>query len=309
MSEIHQMNIQKFDMALMECFEALMTERSVSRAAEHLHMSQPAMSHALGRLRRMFDDELLLRGRGYMTPTNRAIELEPEVRDLVAASKRITRKVPAFDPATGRMRFSVTAPEFLEFLLVPRLTRRLQQEAPAIDLEFRASDPKRSLEWLERGEIDFRLGWWPDPPESLRHKLIFRDPLVCIARKGHADIRGNISTERFVKAAHVRVQRPRTGLTTQAVDRAVHLLHRKLRVALQVQNALALSNAVTKSNLIATVPNRLAQALAQVFPLQVLALPLNVPDVPIALYWHERTHKQAAHRWFRHVLAETASAL
>lgn len=303
------MNNQTFDLRLLQCFEALMAERSVTRAAERLDMSQPAMSHALARLRKMFDDPLLLKGHGQMTATSRAIEIEAQVSDLLGAAQRLTRRPAAFVPATARIKFAIMTPEFVEYLLAPRLMRRLQQEAPGIDIEFRTSDPRPSLDWLERGEIDFRLGWWPEPPQTLRFKLLLRDPLVCLARKGHPQIRGSISTECYLQTPHVRIQQPRTGVTAHVIDQAVHLLRRKLRVALYVQNALALSNAVADSDLIATVPRRLALALAEKFPLQALPLPLSVPDVRIAVYWHERTHRLAAHRWFRQLLADSAKTL
>jgi DNA-binding transcriptional LysR family regulator len=306
---IYKMNNQAFDMRLLQCFETLMTERSVTRAAERMAMSQPAMSHALARLRRMFDDPLLLKGHGQMTATNRAIEIEAQVSEMLAAAQRLTRKPAAFVPATARIKFAIMTPEFVEYLLAPRLIQRLQQVAPGIDIEFRTSDPRPSLDWLERGEIDFRLGWWPEPPQTLRFKLLFRDPLVCLARKGHPQIHGGITTEQYLQTPHVRIQQPRTRVSAHVIDQAVHLLRRKLRIALQVQNALALSSAVADSNLIATVPKRLALALADKFPLQVLPLPLNVPDVRIAVYWHERTHRQAAHRWFRQVLTDCVKLL
>lgn len=303
------MNNQALDMRLLRCFEALMAERSVSRAAERMELSQPAMSHALGRLRRIFGDPLLLKGHGQMTPTSRAVEIEGQVRELLAAAERLTRRPEAFVPATARAGFAVMTPEFVEFLLAPRLVQRLQQQAAGIDLEFRTSEPGRALDWLERGEIDFRLGWWPEPPKTLRFRLLFRDPLVCLARKGHPQIRGGISMQQYLRLPHIRIQRPRTGVSTHVIDQAVHQQRHRLRIALKAQNALALAAAVAESNLIATVPARLGAALAGKFPLQVLDLPLDVPDVRIALYWHERTHGLAAHRWFRQLLTDAAKTL
>lgn len=303
------MNNQTLDMRLLRCFEALMAERSVSRAAERMELSQPAMSHALGRLRRIFGDPLLLKGHGQMTPTSRAVEIEGQVRELLAAAEHLTRRPQAFVPATARAAFAIMTPEFVEYLLAPRLMQRLQQQAAGIDLAFRTSEPARALDWLERGEIDFRLGWWPEPPKTLRFRLLFRDPLVCLARKGHPQVRGNISTEQYLQLPHIRIQRPRTGVSTHVIDQAVHQQRRRLRIALRVQNALALAAAVAESHLLATVPARLGQALAGKFPLQVLDLPLDVPDVRIALYWHERSHGLAAHRWFRQLLTDTAKAL
>ena len=298
-----------FDLRLLRCFEALMAERSVSRAARRLNLSQPAMSHALGRLRQLFDDPLLLKGHGRMNPTGRALELESRVRDLLAGAAQLTRKPAAFDPATAHARFVVMIPEYVEYLIAPALVRRLQSEAPGIDVEFRSSDPEHALDWFERGDIDFRLGWLPESPQTMRFKLLFRDHLVCLVRKGHPQTKDGVSTEKYLTMSHVRIQQPRTRVSSRAIDQAAAALHRKLRVALQVQNAFAVANVVAHSDLVATVPRRLARGLAEKFPLQILPLPLEVPDIRIAAYWHERTHKQAAHKWFRQLLADTAKAL
>ncbi len=309
MTVIQIMNGQDPDFRLLRCFAALMTERSVSRAALRLELSQPAVSHALARLRRLFDDPLLLKGQGRMTPTARALELEGEVRALLGAAERLRARPAEFAPATARQRFNVMSPEFVEYLLAPRLAADLETRAPGIDVAFRSSAPEHAAAWLESGEIDLRLGWLPDPPPSLRMKLLFRDPLVCIVRRGHPRLKGRISAAQYLDAAHVRVEQPRTRVSTGAVDAAVAALGGRLRIALQVQNAYALAHAVAQSNLLSTMPQRLARAMAAHHPLQVLSLPLEVPDARIAMYWHERTHKQPAQRWFRQLLAEIAREL
>lgn len=303
------MNIQEIDFRLLQCFAALLTERSVSRAAAQLELSQPAMSHALGRLRRLFDDPLLIKGHGHMTPTARALELEVEVRALLAGAERLVSRPAEFVPATTRTRFVVMTPEFVEYLLAPPLIAHVEAHSPGVDVAFRTSDPEHAPDWFESGEIDIRLGWVTDPPPLLRVKLLFRDPLVCIARRNHPRLKNRISVAQFMETPHVRVERPRTRVSTGAVDAAVAALGGRLRIALQVQNAFALAHAVAQSNLISTVPQRLARVLAAQHPLQVLPLPLDVPDVRIAMYWHERTHKQPAQRWFRQLLAETARTL
>lgn len=298
-----------FDLKLLECFEALVSERSVSRAATRLNLTQSAMSHALTRLRRLFDDPLLLKGQAGMTPTARADELREPVNRLLADAKQLIQKPASFDPATARLRFVVMAAEYAEYLLTPPLVQQLRREAPGIDVEFRAADRERALGYFERAEMDFRLGWWPEPPQTLRFKLLFRDRLVCIARKKHPTINGKLAVDDYTRTAHVRLQTPRTGVSTHAIDRAVSAFHKKLRVTLRVQNALALCNAVATSELLATVPERLAHSLAKKFPIQVLPLPLNVPDIRMALYWHERTHNQPAHRWFRQTVVDIARSL
>lgn len=303
------MNIRELDFRLLQCFAALLAERSVSKAATQLELSQPAMSHALGRLRRLFDDPLLIKGHGHMTPTARALELEIEVRALLAGAERLVSRPAEFVPATTRIRFVVMTPEFVEYLLAPPLIAHVEAHSPGVDVAFRTSDPEHAPDWFENGEIDIRLGWVTDPSPLLRVKLLFRDPLVCIARRNHPRLKNRITTEQYLETAHVRVERPRTRVSTGAVDAAVTALGGQLRIALQVQNAFALANAVAKSNLISTVPQRLARVMAAHYPLQILPLPLDVPDVRIAMYWHERTHKQPAQRWFRQLLAETARTL
>ncbi len=303
------MNIKGLDFGLLQCFMTLMSERSVSKSALRLGLSQPAVSHALGRLRRLFDDALLLKGHGHMTPTARALELEVEVRALLASAEHLVSRPAEFVPATTRVRFVVMTPEFVEYLLAPPLVAHIQTHASGIDVAFRTTDPEHAPDWFESGEIDIRLGWLPAPPPLLRVKLLFRDPLVCIARRSHPRLKNRITAEQYLATAHVRVERPRTGVSTGAVDAAVAAVGGRLRIALQVQNAFALANSVAQSSLIATLPERLARVMAAQYPLQILPLPLDVPDVRIAMYWHERTHKQPAHRWFRQLLAETAKDL
>lgn len=303
------MNIKGLDFALLQCFMTLMSERNVSKSALRLGLSQPAVSHALGRLRRLFGDPLLLKGYGHMTPTARALELESEIQALLDGAERLVSRKAEFAPETTRSRFMVMTPEYVEYLLAPPLMAQIESKAPGIDIAFRTSDPEHAPDWFENGEIDIRLGWLPNPPPSLRVKPLFRDALVCIARRNHPRLKNRINVAQYLHAAHVRVERPRTYVSTGAVDAAVTALGGRLRIALQVQNAFALANAVAQSNLISTVPERLARAMAVHHPLQVLPLPLNVPNVRIAMYWHERAHKQPAHRWFRQLLAEAARAL
>jgi DNA-binding transcriptional LysR family regulator len=308
MTVISMMN-NALDLKLLQCFAVLMAERSVSRAAARLNLSQPAMSHALGRLRALFDDPLLLKGHGHMTPTARALELEPQVREVISGTERLTHRPAAFDPATARMLFTVMAPEFVEYMLAPPLHARIGTQAPGIEVDFRTTDLERAFGWLERGDLDVRLGWLPEPPPALRHKLLFRDRLVCIARKGHPEIQGSLTAAQFVAARHVRVSLPRMTVSMAAIDGAVRALGARIDTALHVQNAFAMARLVADSDLLGATSRRLATQLAIQFPLQVLPLPLTVPDVRIAMYWHERTHKEPSHRWFRNVLADAARSV
>lgn len=309
MLKIDDMNIDlNFDLQLLRCFEALLTERSVSRAAVKLDLSQPAMSHALGRLRKLFDDPLLARGRGGMTPTGRALGLAPQVREALSAAYRLVERRTAFRPGESRQEFTVMTAEYVEYLLLPRLIARLNEEAPFVRVTFRSAQPDRALEWLERGELDFRLGWWPESAPALRAKRLMRDPLVCVARQGHPLIAGAITEEQFMSIPHV-IQSERMTSARRAIEQAVLSRHRTMQVQFKVQDALALCNVVAHSDLIGTLPERFARALAAKFPLQVMPIPMTIAEIRQAMYWHERTHNEPSHQWFRRLISDLAKAL
>jgi DNA-binding transcriptional LysR family regulator len=301
--------VQNIDRALLRCFDALITERSVSRAAERLGLSQPAMSNALARLRELLDDPLLLRARGLMTPTNRALELVEPVRNTLASLDRILSRPGPFDPATSRLSFTLTAPEYVESTLLPALIERLQRDAPLIDLEVRSVNPDKAVEWLETGELDFRLGWVRDPPPSLRSRLLFRDRFVCLARNEHPHIHGSLSLDQYMTLPHVRARTSTRSTFWRTIDEAASVHRRGPRVAYIVQDFVVAPRVVATTDLIATVPERFALSVAGPYSLQILKPPLRLPPISICAYWHERTQREPAHRWFSKVLAEVSSAL
>jgi DNA-binding transcriptional LysR family regulator len=309
MGEIHFPNTGSPDLRLLQCFEMLMAEHSVSGAALRLNMSQPAMSRALGRLRKLFDDPLLIPRHGEMIPSPRALELLGEIREVRERMQRLLRRPDAFDPHKTRTQFSIMAPEHLEYLLAPCLLRRLSSEGSAVDVEFRPTDRERTSAMLERGDIDFRLGWWPNPVKTMRYKVLYREQLVCLAARNHPQIRGKVTATQYVSLQHARVRTYGVGASMLAIDHAVSQLGHTLRAPIRVQNEFAMSHVVSQSDLIASLPERLARKLAEQYSLQVMPLPIEIPEIPIALYWHERTHNHPAYRWFRQLLADTAKSL
>jgi len=303
------MNITKMDFQLLRAFDALIGEHGVSRAAQRVQISQPAMSHALARLRVLFDDPLLVRSQGGMVPTRRALELQVPVRRVLMDIDRITFKPKAFNPRTSQAHFVLTATEYAEYVLVPALIGRLQREAPNVHLDVRAPSPERAVEWLEKGEIDFRVGWITAPQLALRSKLLFRDCFVCLARKGHPDVHGTLSLEQYFAASHVQPRFTRPSTSGQVIDDAVAAYRRKMNVALVVQSFLSVAHTVAQTDLIATVPDRLARTLTGPLLLQNLKVPLDLPELRMGVYWHERTHQDPAHRWFRRLLGDVARTL
>jgi DNA-binding transcriptional LysR family regulator len=297
------------DIHLLRSFLVLMAERNVSRAAERLSISQPAASHALGRLRVLFGDPLLLRSRDGMAPTNRALEIERSLSGLLTALDDLVAPRGRFHPELSRRTFVVTVTEYAEFVLAPSLIARMSAEAPHMRVHMRGPDPDRILDLLATGEVDLRFGWLQKPTPSLRSQQLFQDRLVCIARRDHPAIGGTLTLDQYMSLPHVRPHFTGRTTTGRVVDEAVAKLGGALNLALLVHNYLTVPFSVAQSDLIATVPARLAAPFLTLLPLRVLEPPIRLPRMRYAAYWHERNHKDPGHQWIRRLLLETARKL
>jgi len=294
------------DLETLRAFRVLMAERSVSRAAQRLNLSQPAMSHTLAKLRALFGDPLLSRGRGGMVPTERALQIEESVKDMIEAFDRLVAPAGPFRPEDSSRTFVLTATEYSEMLLLPRFMARLQAVAPKVCVEIRAPDQDRLPEWLETGEVDLRIGWLRDVTPTLRSQVLFQDRLVCVARSDHPAIAGSLTLEQFFTLPHARPQVIGRGTTGRVIDDAVAARGRKLRIALSVQNFLTVPSVVAHSDLIATLPLLLARAFVPQLPLRILEPPVRLPRMRYSAFWHDRSHNDVGHQWFRRLLAATA---
>jgi DNA-binding transcriptional LysR family regulator len=301
------MNIAKnIDRMLLRCYDALMVERSVSRAAERVGISQPTMSNALARLRKLFGDPLLLRTRAGMIPTGRALELLKPVRRTLADIEGMLAEQRHFDPATSQVTITLTALEHVEYTILPALTQRLQREAPLVNVEMRSINPEKALDWLERGELDYRLGWLRKPPPSLRYEALFRDKFVCLARAGHPGIGDKLTLTQYITSAHVCVRSSSRSEYWRTLNEAFLACSRRPRIAFMVQDFMVVPRMVATTDLIATVPERFARSVADQFSLRIFKPPLDLSDICISAYWHERTQTMPVHRWFRRMLADAS---
>lgn len=301
--------MNELDPRLLRAFLVLMAERSVSRAAARLDMSQPAISHVLNKLRALLDDPLLLRSRGGMTPTNRALELEPRVRELLAAYEALARPATVFDPATSTRRFVVTAPEYAEHLLMPSVLRLLRAQAPRVQVDVRTPDPERVYELLESGEVDLRLAWLLKPMQSLRSLQLFQDRMVYVADRGHPQIGERLTVSQFLQLPHVRTFGASVSATNRVIDEALDRLGRSLELVFHLQNFLTVPATVAGTDAIAPLPQRLAERFAQQYPLRLLEPPVRLPRIRYAAYWHERSQNDPGHRWLRQLVQQAAQAL
>ena len=306
------MNVRKPDIGLLLCFEAISTCGSVSKAAQQMHITQPAMSNALARLRRMFADPLFVKTREGVAPTPKALQLAEPVRKALAGLDEIFSPPGKFDPRTARARLTVTATDYVEFVLMPKLVRHLERHAPGIDLEIRVTNRDLASQWIERGEIDFRIGWLRQPPERLHFKTLYRDRLVCLVRRNHPTVRANLTSEQYCALRHVRTATHRLTELTESgpiIDEAVAQLGHQLQIAVRSQDFVTVPFIVARSNLVATIPERLARPFLNTLPIKMLDPPIPLPEISITLFWHERTQSSPLHKWFRTVASNIAATL
>jgi DNA-binding transcriptional LysR family regulator len=297
--------VERLDVKLIRYFLVLVEERNVSRAAERLDISQSALSHALGRLRQALGDLLVVRTGGRMEATPRALELVPIAARILRDLDRMVAQPESFDPAIAATRFVMSSTWYFDELLMPLLVERLQREAPRVALETWPPNSERGDEWIENGEIDFRLGWVPEPASELRFQTLYVDRCIGIARLGHPDAAPKLTLERYLRSAHVRLAPAR---------RVNHFVQQALQAlgvpapptAFVSHNHHAVMETVARTDLMCVLPLRIVQASAARLNLQMMELPFALPEMPVGVYWHERTHALASHRWFRAVLAEVS---
>jgi DNA-binding transcriptional LysR family regulator len=291
-------NLAGIDLNLLVAFDALVAERSVSQAAQRVGLSQPAMSNALARLRRLLDDPVMLRSRHGMEPTPRALELAPTVHQALAELGRALAPAASFEPAHSDYRFHIECSDELELSLLPRLVERVASLAPRVEITLTRAARDTEAQ-LREGGADLYLGHWSSIPASLHRHLIHHESFACIARRSHPRIKTRLTLRAYGELGHV-VLTPSappgrvaaSALTDQGAGR---------RVALRTSSVSAVPLIVARSELIATLPHSLARLFCELLPLQLHRPPVDTLSFPVHMVWHPRTHEQASHRWLRQV--------
>lgn len=301
---MHQVDLSGVDLNLLKLFEALVRERSVTQAGLRLGLSQPAASRALGRLRMMLDDRLVVRGKLGLELTPRGEMLAGPVAKLLEDARGIVSPA-VFDPATATGRITIAAHDHLSLTVLAGLMARIERHAPAFSLHI-AQPAGDNVRLIEQGGADLALGIFETLPGSLHHRSLYEDSFVCVARPDHPGIAGGLSLERYVALRHVAVTI--SGVGQSAVDVALSALGHTRQVALRVPHFLAGAMLVADSDMILTLPSRLARLLANRLPLALFDLPLEVAPLSPAMIWHQRFHRDPAHVWVRQQLVEVVAS-
>ena len=302
---------KRIDLQLLACLDVLVAERSVTRAAQRLDMSQPAMSTALAKLRELLQDALLVRTSKGMVPTPRALDVVESVRIHLRGLESALAAAEPFNPTTAIEQIRIATTDFTGTLLLPMVANHLSKNAPGISLVVRLPDPSRIGEWLQEGECDLAVGFFPELAGDLRVSPLFSDTLSCIARRGSRGDAATLSLADYLAARHVIFGSPFTPIST--IENLVNTTLDRLGIVrdtcIEVPSILLPAYIVAQSDLFATLPTRLAQRFTSILPVDMFELPFTAPALEYSMVWHERTHRVAAHQWVRGVVRQSVQDL
>lgn len=297
------MNMNTFDLNLLRVLDALLRERNVSRAAERLALSQPAVSNALNRLRELLDDPLLVRVGRAMQPTPRALELEAPIRDALQRIGQSLAGGDTFDPARSRQRVTLALTDYVEALCMPRLLDNLGRAAPGMRLSIQHLTPTLPAEALDKGNLDLVLGRFEELPARFQRRPWASETLRLLARRGHPQVDGGLDLQTFLQQRHLWVS---GGQTKGMVDQWLASQGLKREVAYTTPNYLQAAHLVATTVLLTVLPTRLAVYFAELLPLQVLELPFDVGQFQLELVYLAQRERDTALQWLVERIVEAA---
>lgn len=292
----------RYDLNLLPIFVALMEERSVTRAAERMGMTQPALSNALLRLRQMLQDQLFVRERYGIQPTPIALELSPLIAEALAQLDDAVLGQQAFDPAHAERLFTIAPNGYVEFVIVPAVLARLEKVAPGIKLRLTPFGNDLAETGVVSGTTALVLGRIVDPPDNLVVQHLMDEGLACAVRADHPAIGDAMTREQFETMKHVNIAPP--GRMRAGLFQALAQQQLKRDVAISVTNFFAAAEMVAVTDYCATLPSLICRQLMHDPRLKVLPAPVDLGSFPVEMAWHVRYRHDPAHRWLRALIGE-----
>ena len=298
--------LSAIDLNLLVVFDALMQERNVTRAAERLALSQPALSHALSRLRHMLKDDLFIRSPKGMIPTPRAEALALPVRRALDELQH-SLEPPQFDPSRAEHTFRIAVDNYAAIVLAPPIAARVAKAAPRLALDFHPSGNLNLIDLLDRGQIDLAIGPLLDDAERLAHQLLLTDDFVAVMRRGHpAAAAAKLRIEALAALPFLEISSSRHN--TDFIDAAFARRKLSRRIATRAP-FLSAVRIVSASDAVVVLSRRVARELTGYRPLLLRPLPFASPSVQTAMTWPRWLTAQPAHRWLRATVERTAAVL
>lgn len=288
------------DLNLLRVFDAILTEGSVVRAAAQLHLSPPAVSRSLGRLRKALDDPLFIRSGRDLVPTARAVELRSDVRGALEGALSVLKPAAEIQPQNWTRRFIVTAGDVLVVAAGTKLVEQVQADAPGVDIDFLPDAQESELLCLGRSDLD--LGVAPTGQVEIESEPLFVDEYVVVVRAGHRLTKQALTPKRYAEGQHLSVSRK--GRANGPVDDALAKLGLGRTRVSTVPSFLVAAHMLAGSNLVGLMPRSAAETIApalglQALPFSSMRIELDLPQVTISQSWHIRNSNDPASLWLR----------
>lgn len=293
--------MESIDTRLLHVFDEIFTTRSVSRAADALGLGQPAVSVALAKLRRHFGDPLFVRVANQMEPTPFARTLAPHIHAAIGALSAVLSHHHVFEPTTDNRSFRISMADISQLVLLPRLWETLHVSAPRMRIEI-LPITEDSGPLLAAGDVDFALGYLPQLLTGIYQRKLFKQNFVCLVGKHHPRIRRSLKLSDYETEGHADISW--AGGSPILIGQEVARLGIQRRVSLQIPNFFGGAFVAESTDLILTVPQRLAQNIAGRGEFSIFPVPFSLPDYDVKLYWHERMHQDPGHVWLRRMIFE-----
>jgi DNA-binding transcriptional LysR family regulator len=306
MLEMNEMN--KLDLNLLTVFDAVWRHKHLGLASEELELSQPALSHALKRLRGKIGDALFVKVPAGMQPTARAVQLAPVVQSILASVREQVLTVPRFDPRNACRTFTIALTDVGEMVLLPKLLARVMSEAPAVNIRTMSMPTRDLLAALQKGEIDLAIGYYPDMRGSdILQQRLFREGFVSVVRADHPVVRDKLTRKQFCDLPHIVVQTE--ARSPEMVKRHLKRHGLRRRELLRSPHFLSIPMVIASTDLIATVPASIGELLERIVDAQILQPPFPIPPIDVRQYWHRsHHHSDPGNQWLRGVVVDEFAA-
>jgi len=289
--------IRQFDLNLLTVFDVLIEERSVTRSAQKLAMSQPAVSHALGRLRKQLDDPILVKSGNSMEASPRALQIHRELRGTLQQIDRAIRPKPRFEPGNSKRAFTIASTDYVESLILPPLLSRIQEKAPGVELNIHHLATSLPLEEIENGNIDLAISLSVNTPRRFINQFLLDDGHLCAVASNHPVVNEELTMEKYLSLDHLLIA------PAKSRDRFTnHLfsgMDKSPKVIANIPHFLAALHATSESSVIITGPALLLRKFQKTFDLHLIEPPFDLAPTRIDLIWHEFKGTDPGINWLR----------
>lgn len=301
------MNLRTFDLNLLLIFDAIYTERSISKAAERLSLSQPAVSNSLARLRDRLDDPLFQRTAEGMVPTARARALAEPVRQALDLIGSGLQSKHAFDYRQSKRTFVIAVEDYGEAVILPRFVDWVAQVAPEVRIKIRPEPANQLREELKSGRVDLAIDYFVLRHTEYVSERVMTDSLLSLTRPDHPGVGDKLTLETYLQLRHVALL-PRNSAQPM-IDLVLARRRLERHIAVEVPHFQSMPIMVQTTSMICTLPKRMATLYADQFRLKAHIPPVDTPDFPIYLVWHKSAEEDMGHRWLRESLMELCGRL